>query len=428
VVRIASVVAALVLLMPAPIAAQTDDGFNRLFDGESFTNFIRFNDPGDVFKIENGMLHVLDVPDTGAPRDFGYLITEREYANYHLRLRYRWGSKRFAPRALDKRDAGILYHVVGPDLIWPRSVECQIQEGDTGDIFLVSGTGAATTIDPSVALPERQYHAGGAPYEQIDGRIVKSDTLDSLTEWNTVEVVATGSESAHIVNGSIVARMSNMTQPDPADPNQRVPLDRGRILLQAEGAEIYYDQVEIKQLDDLLVPPPPGAVMLFDQVQTCPGCGDIQTAERFADFLLHVEFNVPATAPTPGEQDRGNSGVYLQGRYELQVLDSFGVALGGQDDSAALYALKDADQNVSRPSGTWQSYDITFHAARWSNGTKTANARVSVVWNGTPVHTDVELPGPTPAGAAESPESGPIVLQEHGHAVRYRNVWLAALQ
>jgi hypothetical protein len=112
----------------------------------------------------------------------------------------------------------------------------------------------------------------------------------------------------------------------------------------------------------------------------------------------------------------------------VQVLDSFGVALGGMDDAAAIYALKDADQNASRPSGTWQSYDITFHAARWSNGTKTDNARISVVWNGTPVHTDVELPGPTPAGAVESPAPGPIVLQEHGHVVRYRNVWLAALQ
>jgi hypothetical protein len=90
--------------------------------------------------------------------------------------------------------------------------------------------------------------------------------------------------------------------------------------------------------------------------------------------------------------------------------------------------LKDADANAARPSGTWQSYDITFHAARWSGERKVANARVSVVWNGTPVQSDVELPGPTPAGAEESPEPGPIVLQEHGNAVRYRNVWLLPFQ
>src|SRR5205823_12491249 len=112
------------------------------------------------------------------PQDFGYLATGREYSNYHVRLRYRWGQKRFVPRAQDKRDAGLLYHFQGPDVIWPRSVESQIQEGDTGDIFLVSGTGTSTTIDPRSGDP--QYLEGGAPYSQIDGRIIKSQTVDSL--------------------------------------------------------------------------------------------------------------------------------------------------------------------------------------------------------------------------------------------------------
>jgi len=427
--RSAVVLAALALLViPAPAVAQ-DDGFVRLFDGASFTNWTRFNDPdGQVFKIENGVLHVLDLPETPLPRDFAYIATEREYANYWFRVRYRWGQKRFAPRAFDKRDAGILYHVTGPDLIWPRSVESQIQEGDTGDMFFVSGTGASTTVDPNVMLPERQYLEGGEPYSQIDGRIVKGSTVDSLTDWNQTEIVVTGSESAHIVNGTVVARMSDLSQPDPSDASRRVPLDHGRILLQAEGAEVYYDQVEIKELTDLGVAPPSGAATLFDAVQMCAGCGDRTSSDRFQDFQLHVEFNVPATSPTLTEQERGNSGVYLQGRYEVQVLDSFSAQLADQNDAAAIYALKDADVNAARPSGTWQSYDITFHAARFSGDQKVANARVSVVWNGTLVQSDVELPGPTPGGAAESPEPGPIVLQEHGNAVRYRNVWLLPLQ
>jgi hypothetical protein len=155
--RSAVVLAALVLLVIQRQPRPRDDGFVRLFDGASFTNWTRFNDPdGQVFKIENGLLHVLDLPETPAPRDFAYMTTEREYSNYWFRVRYRWGHKRFVPRALDKRDAGILYHVSGPDLIWPRSVESQIQEGDTGDIFLVSGTGGATTVDPTGAVPERQ--------------------------------------------------------------------------------------------------------------------------------------------------------------------------------------------------------------------------------------------------------------------------------
>jgi len=414
------------LVMPAPAAAQ-DDGFVRLFDGQSFTNWTRFNDPdGVIFKIEDGMLHVLDLP-ASEPRDFAYLATDREYQNYWLRLKYRWGQKRFAPRAFDKRDAGILYHIVGPDLIWPRSVESQIQEGDTGDVFLVNGTGASTTVVPSVALPERQYLAGGEPYSQVDGRIVKGSTEDSLSDWNQTELVVTGTESAHIVNGVVVARLSSMTQPDPADPSRRVPLDHGRILLQAEGAEIFYDQVELKQLSDLGQSPPRGAETLFDEVETCAGCGDQRTAAEFQDFRLHLEFNVPATAAGAAEQDRGNSGIYLQGRYEVQVLDSFGWPLADANDAGAIYGLRDADTNAARPAGTWQSYDITFHAARFSGGQKSSDARVTVVWNGTLVQNDVELPGPTPGGIDESAAAGPIVLQDHGHPVRYRNVWLQPL-
>src|SRR5262245_25915739 len=299
--------------MPGPAAAQ-DEGFVRLFDGQSFTNWTRFNDPdGVVFKIEDGMLHVLDLP-VSEPRDFAYLATDREYENYWLRLKYRWGQKRFAPRALDKRDAGILYHIVGPDLIWPRSVESQIQEGDTGDIFLVNGTGASTTVASSVLLPERQYAAGGEPYTQVDGRIVKGSTEDSLTDWNQTEIVVTGSESAHIVNGVVVARLSDMSQPG-STAGQRVPLERGRILLQAEGAEIFYDQVELKEFHDLGDPLPGGGEMLFDGVTMCAGCGDLRSAGAFEDFRMHVEFNVPATAAGTAEQDRGNSGIYLQGRY-----------------------------------------------------------------------------------------------------------------
>jgi len=411
------------LLLAAQPVAASGDGFVRLFDGQTFTNWQRFNDPGDVFKIEDGMLHVLDVPE--GPRDFAYLITDREYTNYHFKVRYRWGQKKFAPRAFDKRDAGILYHVVGPDVIWPRSVESQIQEGDTGDIFLVSGTGAATTVAPNVALPERQYLAGGEPYAQIDGRVVKAETVDSLTDWKLTEIVVTGTESAHIVNGVVVARMSDMTEPG---ATQRVPLDRGRILLQAEGAEIFYDAVEIKEFTDLGVPPPPGGSVLFDNIEMCPGCGDRRTDTTFQDFTLHVEFNVPPTSVGAAEQDRGNSGIYLQGRYELQVLDSFGWPLADQNDAGAIYGLEDAAENAARPSGTWQSYDITFRSARWANDTKTESARVSVVWNGVPVHTEMEFAGPTAGGGPETPAAGPIVFQEHGHAVRYRNVWLTPLQ
>jgi len=264
--RLAAAVLMLSLLPPPPAAARAEDAdFTPLVLGETLYSYLpssgRDDDPQRVFKLEDGVLHVLDLPESDQPRDFGYLTTTRDYSNYHVRLRYRWGQKRFAPRALDKRDAGLLYHVVGPDVIWPRSVECQIQEGDTGDIFLVNGTGASTTIDPRFGEP--QYLEGGAPYSQIDGRIIKGSTVDSLTDWNTVEAIVTGTESAHIVNGVVVARVSGMSQPSADNPDQRVPLDHGRILFQAEGAEVFYDHIEIKEF--------PISVCLFRQMVCCCG-------------------------------------------------------------------------------------------------------------------------------------------------------------
>jgi hypothetical protein len=137
---------------------------------------------------------------------------------------------------------------------------------------------------------------------------------------------------------------------------------------------------------------------------------------------------VPASSDDAPEQERGNSGIYLQGRYELQVLDSFGRPLDGKNDAGAIYGLKDADANASLPAETWQSYDVTFRAARWAGGIRTERARVTVRWNGVLVHDGLELPGSTAGGDPEGPEPGPLVLQDHGQRVRFRNIWILPLE
>ena len=154
---------------------------------------------------------------------------------------------------------------------------------------------------------------------------------------------------------------------------------------------------------------------------------DLQTRGEFGDFRLHLEFRVPETAAGLPEQARGNSGVYLQGRYEVQILDSFGRSLSGKNDAGAIYSVADAAINASRPAGSWQSYEIIFRAARFSGGRKTADARVTVFWNGRKVQDDTRIPGPTRLGAPERGDgvlTGPIVLQDHGNPVQYRNIWL----
>jgi len=162
-------------------------------------------------------------------------------------------------------------------------------------------------------------------------------------------------------------------------------------------------------------------------MEIVPGTGDIHTKQAFTDFLLHVEFWVPKSPATATEQQRGNSGIYLQGRYELQVLDSYGYPISGANDCGAFYGIKDPSSNASTPPETWQTYDVTFHAAQFAGAMKTADARTSVMWNGTEVQHDVDLPRATQLGDAESNAAGGIRLQDHGYLVRYRNIWLEEL-
>jgi len=157
-----------------------------------------------------------------------------------------------------------------------------------------------------------------------------------------------------------------------------------------------------------------------------PKSGSIMTKQNFTDFKMHVEFKTPQLPPEVKGQGRGNSGVYIQRRYEVQILDSYGLERK-DNECASIYKFKAPDKNVCTKPGEWQSYDITFHAARYEGQKKVKNARISLVHNGVPVHDDVEVPNKTGAGQPEGPEPGPILLQEHGNAVSFRNIRIVPL-
>jgi len=170
---------------------------------------------------------------------------------------------------------------------------------------------------------------------------------------------------------------------------------------------------------------PDGAFMIK------PGTGDIETKQKFKDCRLHIEFRLPFM-PTARGQSRGNSGVFLQGIYEVQVLDSFGLE-GYTDECGGLYKLSAPRVNACRPPLQWQSYDIEYHAPAFdSAGKLTANGRITVYQNGKLIQQDEELlwitawteterKGPAPKDA------GPIRLQDHGNYIQYRNVWIEPL-
>jgi hypothetical protein len=221
---------AVVALLAATRPILSDDvpsvGPKKLFNGkdlEGWTIWIRHvddhgkpkkeidprADPKGVFKVEDGMIHV-----SGA--EYGCLTTKDEFADYRLTVEFKWGTNRYLDRKDKVRDSGILLHCVGPDKIWTRSIECQVQEGDCGDFWLVDGT----TI-------------------QVDGKVEKSykkkkkDAEKPSGEWNTVEVICNGGK---ITNGVTVNEGTDAS------------VTRGRILLQSEGAEVWYRKVELQPL------------------------------------------------------------------------------------------------------------------------------------------------------------------------------------
>jgi hypothetical protein len=162
-------------------------------------------------------------------------------------------------------------------------------------------------------------------------------------------------------------------------------------------------------------------------MEVVPGTGDIHTQEVFGDFQLHVEFWLPLMADKTG-QARANSGVYLQGRYEIQVLDSYG--LDPQDnDCGAIYKIARPLVNACRKPEQWQSYDVAFRSARVENDQVKENPRATIFHNGILIHNHLEIPMPTGKAMDEDMRKpGPLLLQDHGNLVRYRNVWITSIK
>ena len=155
------------------------------------------------------------------------------------------------------------------------------------------------------------------------------------------------------------------------------------------------------------------------------GKGSLLTKEKYQDFQLHVEFNIPEPPEGAKDQARSNSGVYIQRRYEVQILDSYGQEPPVFNGCGSIYRQKPPDKNAGKKTGEWQTYDITFRGARFdASGKKTEGARITLVWNGVKVHDDYEIKGKTGAGKPEGPEPGPILFQDHGAKVKFRNVWI----
>lgn len=267
-----------------------------------------------------------------------------------------------------------------------------------------------------VALGEGEFDAvvsmGGLPGDGWDGEKPRQSTRAKRAE--------DGSVTFNREEWTAVLKDGRIRATNAADAN----------------AEVVLERVE-RESPTLGASPPEGAVVLFDGTEETAAThwqnpklengllteGAVSTS-TFESFSLHLEFRLPWMPKARG-QARGNSGLYVSGRYEVQMLDSFGLA-GLDNECGGIYKVAEPKQNLCYPPLRWQTYDVDFTAAKFDEaGNKTANARITVKHNGYPIHEDLELPGPT-GGARLKEETGPgpVFLQNHGNPVRYRNIWV----
>ena len=382
-----------------------------LIEGASLDGWVQRGGQAQ-YRVENNQIVGTSVPNT--PNSF--LCTEGEFADFVLEYEFK----------VDPRlNSGV-----------------QIRSNSVAGYKNGRVHGYQVEIDPS----ERSWTAG--IYDE-GRRGWLADLKDNeparqafrQNEWNRVRVEAIGHSIRTFLNGTPAADLTD-------------DLTRsGFIGLQVHGTnetepmEVRWRNLRIKDLGDPQRHPPKDAIVLLgekgdtshwqhpgqpdspvqwtwvdDGLQVKPKSGNLVTKRAFGDCRLHVEFMVDDNDKQG--QATGNSGVYIQNRYEVQILNSAGRE-PADNLCGGIYKVKAPDYNMARPAYEWQWYDITFQTPRWDeDGTKLENARITVYHNGTRIHDDVEIPDKTGGGQPEAPTDAPLLLQDHGNQVRFRNIWI----
>ena len=250
-------------------------------------------------------------------------------------------------------------------------------------------------------------YPGGLPGAGWDGK--EKIKVTGKRDGDTVKL--TGDRGAGVIKDGVIAIKNN------------------------DGADLGTMKKTVRKSPTLGRKPPAGATVLFDGKSVKNWQNGKMTKDglliqgttskqKFQSFTLHVEFQL-SYMPHARGQGRSNSGVYMQGRYEVQVLDSFGLE-GKHNECGGIYSVKDPSVNMCLPPLQWQTYDVDFTAAKYdAAGKKTANARMTVRHNGVVVHKDAEVPKSTTAAPVkEGPEPGPIYIQNHNNPLRFRNIWV----
>lgn len=395
-------IVASLLLLAAP-------KWEPLFNGKSLGEFSKLGGTAE-FRVDKGELVGVTKPNT--PNTF--LATRKMYGDFELEYEVKVDPKLNSgvqirsnsyPGFKNGQVHGYQIEIDPSDRAWSGGF---YEEGRRGWIHDLSRDPKAQKAFKNGAWNKFKVHAKGDHFQVWVNGVKTADVKDALTSYGFIafQVHSVGDNTQ-----PMEVRWKNVRIKDLGIPTAQ-PSRGGKWLLRKEADASNWTTgpekgpIKWKWDNDSLV---------------VNGTGSIQSKESFGDFQLHVEFMTDDNGLQG--QANGNSGVYLQQRYEIQVLNS-APREPQINECASIYNVKAPDFACAFPAYQWQAYDIYFKAARFADGKKTENARVTLYHNGTLVHNNVELQGPTGAGAPESEVPLPISIQDHGNAIRYRNIWV----
>lgn len=304
---------------------------------------------------------------------------------------------------------------------------------------------AAETPDPTYEDPN---HAG--PDFAIQGEYLGVVEANGGKTWG-VQIIALGKESFRLIGypGGLPGdgyRKGDATKvAEGKRMSGEIKFEGDNFLAEILGGQLIVSNKQGEKLGTLMriqresttlgQKPPEGATVLFNGASADNFTGGKLTPDKllkadcfskatYGDHFLHIEFRTPFKPEARG-QARGNSGVYVQSRYEVQVLDSFGLS-GEDNECGGIYKIAKPLINMCYPPLSWQTYDIEFKAARYEADKKSTNARITIRHNGVLIHDNLELPTATPGREKEANTPAALYLQGHGNPVVYRNIWVIA--
>ena len=421
------------LLLTLPVAGvAAEGGFEPLFNGK---NLKGWSCDETFWRVEDGAIVGQSTPENPLKSNT-FCIWQGEAVDFVLKAKFR----------VTNGNSGIQYRskVLKDWVVAGYQAEIDNELADVGEMYGEKTRGHLLPVCGEFAVLNEKGE------KTVQGKVADREWLKTGKyyrpgEWNECTIVARGPHVMQFINGVLTAEL--------VDLDERA-MRKGVIALQVHGGgpmKVEYKDIRLERLEEELTCTfGPGGMVLLGKggdlsawkmekggadaswpvedgvVTVKPKSGNMITREKFGDMRLHVEFNVPDTG-LPG-QKAGNSGVYIQKRYEVQILGSPVEGKPADNECGAVYKIKAADVNAALPPGKWQSYDIEFTQPKWDrDGKKTANARITVWHNGRMIHDDVEVPDKTGAGKPEGPEPAELRLQDHGDLVKFRNIWILPL-